>query len=313
MKILITSILLLISILLSPITDYRIETSDIANFWKAFEMLENALTKQDSIDIIQKYYIEKASPDFKRFIKVRNFTASEYVEKIGLYPLYWKSVKPLTENLESSIIELEDVFIKLGEAIPNYNQPDICLAIGCLRTGGTTSGDLVLIGAEIAAADHSVEKSGLPPWLKSIIGKTGGIISLVAHEIIHTQQSDNRKIIFKSNLLLNRTMKEGIADFLIFEILGLMVNNEIHIYGNNNESDLFREFEADLESKPRNYSKWLYNGGKSQDRPADLGYFIGFKIAESYYRKQIDKNDAIKQLLDQKNYTKIYKESLYLE
>ncbi len=37
MKILITSILLLSSILVYSNTDYRIETSDIANFWKAYE------------------------------------------------------------------------------------------------------------------------------------------------------------------------------------------------------------------------------------------------------------------------------------
>jgi len=309
----ITSILLISSIWVHSNTDYHIETSDIANFWHAFEMLNNVMTKQDSIDIIQKQYLDKASTDFREFIKIRNFTAAEYVEKIGRYPLYWRSIKPRTENIEDQLSELDNVVAKLEAAIPNYRQPNICFAIGCLRTGGTTSENLVLIGAEIAAADDSVEKSELPPWLRSIIGKTGGIISLVAHEIIHTQQIDRRIMNFGSNPLLEQTIKEGVADFLTFEILGLNINQEIHNYGMLNECSLLKEFEADLKSEPKDYTNWLYNGGKMVDRPANLGYFIGFKIAESYYQKQTDKSEAIRQLLNQKEYSKIYKESAYLE
>lgn len=311
MKIFIASVLVLLSNLVHPNADYRIETSDISNFWNAFELLNSATTKQDSIDIIQKGYIDEASPDFRKFIKIRKFTAIEYVEKIGKYPLFWKSVKPLTENINDSIDALVNVIAKLRSAIPKYHQPDICFAIGCLRTGGTTSKNLVLIGAEIAAADHSVQKSELSPWLKSIIGKTGGIVSMVAHEIIHTQQFDHRLIILGSNPLLEQTMKEGIADFLTFELLGRNINKEMHNYGTLNECDLLKEFETDLNSNPKDYSNWLYNGGKMKDRPADLGYFIGFKIVESYYHKQLDKNKTILKLLNQRKYKKIYKESNY--
>ena len=276
-------------------------------------MLNKAVTKQDSIDIIQKHYMDKASADFREFIKIRNFTAAEYVEKIGRYPLYWRSIRPRTENIEDQLSELDNVVAKLEAAIPNYRQPNICFAIGCLRTGGTTSENLVLIGAEIAAADDSVEKSELPPRLRAIIGKTGGITSMVAHEIIHTQQIDKRIIIFGSNPLLEQTIIEGVADFLTYEILGLTINQYIHNYGRQNECSLLKEFEADLTSEPKDFTNWLYNRGKMVDRPADLGYFIGFKIAESYYQKQIDKSEAIRQLLNQKKYSKIYKESGYLE
>ena len=80
-----------------------------------------------------------------------------------------------------------------------------------------------------------------------------------------------------------------------------------------NECSLINDFKADLESDPKDYTNWLYNGGKMKDRPADLGYFIGYKIAETYYQKQIDKSEAIRHLLNKKKYRKIYKESDYLE
>jgi predicted Zn-dependent protease DUF2268 len=292
-------------------TDYKIETSDIDNFWMAFDQLESAGSNEDSIDIIQKLYIDRASSEFKKFIRARDFTAEEYILKIGLYPRFWQSIRPLTERIESRTAEIQDVFNELGQALPDYKQPDLCFAIGCLRTGGTTSSDLILIGAEIAAADTSVEKSELPPWLKSTIGTTGGIISMIAHEAIHTQQFDHRRIVLFTNHLLEQALTEGVADFLTSVILGLNINAELHRYGDDNQCSLWKNFESDMESNPKDYSNWLYNSANAKGRPADLGYYIGFKIAEAYYQKQTDKRKAMETLLNKKKYKKVFQESKY--
>ncbi len=114
-----------------------------------------------------------------------------------------------------------------------------------------------MIGVEIAAADHSVEKSELPSMATKNHWKTSGLISMVAHEIIHTQQYDNRKIIFKSNALIEQTMKEGAADFLTSEILLLNLNKVIYNYGMQNECSLLKDFKGDLDSDPIDYSNWL--------------------------------------------------------
>ena len=31
-------------------------------------------------------------------------------------------------------------------------------------------------------------------------------------------------------------------------------------------------------------TNWLYQGNQAKDRPADLGYYMGYKITESYYK-----------------------------
>ena len=56
-----------------------------------------------------------------------------------------------------------------------------------------------------------------------------------------------------------------------------------------------------------------YNGSKSTDRPADLGYYIGYRIAEEYYNNSKDKTKVISILLDRKNYMKIFKKSEYIK
>ena len=55
-----------------------IETTDIDNFWIAFDNLKSASSKKDSIEILQTNYIDKSTEYFKEFIKIRNFTADEY-------------------------------------------------------------------------------------------------------------------------------------------------------------------------------------------------------------------------------------------
>lgn len=308
------SLLILIGVL--PIVGiaqakYEIETTDITNFWKAFDALEKATSKEDSITIIQEQYIEQSTTYFKEFIKVRNFTAEEYVEKIGLYPKFWTSVRPLTETIENRKAEIENVFAVYRKMLPNFKQPNVCFAIGCLRTGGTVVKDLLLIGSEIAGANQAVDKSEMTGWLESVIGNSGDIVAMVAHETIHTQQFDSGKIKWGRSFLLQQTLTEGIADFFTVELLGKNINQSVFDYGEKNKCLLKKEFLEDLQKTPKKINKWLYNGSKSKNRPADLGYFIGYEIAKSYYDKSENKEEAIANLLDMKQYKRVFKKSRY--
>lgn len=300
--------LLALPIFVEAQSDYSIETTDITNFWRAYDMLQSAVTTEDSISIIQKNYIDISTDYFKEFIRVRNFTAEEYTQKIGLYPKFWESVRPLTENIVQRKSELLEIFTKYQSTLPNYQQPDVCFAIGTLRTGGTTTSGLILIGSEIASSNAQVDKSEMTGWLASVIGNSGDILAMIAHEIIHTQQINRRK-----STLLSGVLTEGIADFLSEEIIGVTINEKIYEYGNQHHCELKKEFIKDLKEHPKDFNRWLYQGSKSKDRPADLGYFIGYQIAKRYYNKQQDKQAAIDTLLNAKKYKQILKDSGYLD
>lgn len=46
------------------------------------------------------------------------------------------------------------------------------------------------------------------------------------------------------------------------------------------------------------YAGWLYDGSQSPEgRPADLGYWMGYRIARGYYRRAADKAQAIRDML----------------
>lgn len=290
---------------------YEFETSDITNFWAAYDMLETAKTKADSVKVIQENYLDMASEHFKEFITSRSLKAEGYVRAIAAYPKFWTSVRPLTEDVVNRKAEIYKVFSAYKKILPNFKQPDICFAIGYLTTGGTTDKNLIFIGTEIAASNQTVDKSEMTTQMKNVVEGTGDIAAYIAHETIHTQQRDSRLFISGKNALLEQSIREGIADFFTLEFLGLNVNEDIFEYGENNECELWKAFEQDLKNHPRDYRKWVYNRATSKERPRDLGYYIGYKIAKAFYDKQQDKKKAIKTLLNVRKYDKVYKQSQY--
>ncbi|MDQ1923081.1 hypothetical protein [Massilia pseudoviolaceinigra] len=40
------------------------------------------------------------------------------------------------------------------------------------------------------------------------------------------------------------------------------------------------------------YTRWLYSGAADGERPADLGYVMGFRITEAYYKQARYKRQA---------------------
>jgi uncharacterized protein YjaZ len=58
---------------------------------------------------------------------------------------------------------------------------------------------------------------------------------------------------------------------------------------------------------------WLYQGNGAKDRPADLGYYIGYKIIESYYKNAGDKKQALRKILEISDFKDFLAKSRYEE
>ena len=122
---------------------------------------------------------------------------------------------------------------------------------------------------------------------------------MIAHECVHTQQTvplDKNAI---GCTLLNAVMKEGFCDFIGELMAGDQINKVALTYGNQHEKALWKEFKSEMCSD--HTANWLYNYGTTKDRPADLGYYIGYKIAEAYYKNAADKTQAIKDIIEMNN------------
>ena len=159
--------------------------------------------------------------------------------------------------------------------------------IGAYNSGGTFNEDGLFIGAEKQSDINNV------PYI-------------VAHELIHFQQ----KNWMENPTLLQQSIIEGSADFIGELISGRNINQEANDYGNRNEERLCREFVSRMDSA--NYIDWLYGVSGKDDRPNDLGYWMGYKITEQYYRKSVDKKQAIIEITDIKDYKEFLQKSGFL-
>jgi hypothetical protein len=276
----------------------KITTTDITNFWIAFDSLA---TSRDSLQTIQRLYIQKGTTVLKRFVKSRDLKASTYLSVIKAFPQFWKSIRQPTSNIENRGAEIEIAFQKLRRVYPKFKSPEVFFLIGCLNSGGTTGKNRIIIGSEIAAATNETVKWELPSWQKSVMGTTGDIPIMIAHEAVHTQQRLMRLPFiwgYLNHRLLTMSLSEGAADFISQLAMGEAINKANYDYGIQNEKMLWQEFRSAM--MKNDLSNWLYNGNNSKTRPADLGYFMGAQICKAFYDRSENKAKAIKKILRMK-------------
>jgi hypothetical protein len=62
-----------------------------------------------------------------------------------------------------------------------------------------------------------------------------------------------------------------------------------------------------------NYRNWMYNGLTVRDKPMDLGYYMGYKISQSYYKNAKDKRRALLDIFEIKDFQAFLEKSRYRE
>lgn len=289
-------------------TKAKIFTSDIDNFWLAYDSVKTTIDTTTQKDFIQRLYLNKATSGLKDFIIVREHSAKRHLNNILTKPKFWESLRPYTLQIKSYTTDIENLMLKFKKLYSNFKQPDVFFTIGCLNSGGTTTPDKILIGSEIAAADSTVDASEVESWLQGVFKLNTNVVYLVAHEVGHTQQNHGNG---NSNLL-GHCIKEGACDFIAELLMGKKVITPYMNYGKQNELQIWTDFQKQMLSS--DISNWLYNGSKKNN--ADLGYFIGYEICKSYFENARNKKKALKSIIelkysDAKKTLKFLKKSMY--
>ncbi len=279
--------------------DASIITSDIALFWQIYDASSNTFEPT----AFKSDYFDAGTTALRLFFesKIKNVTKlTSNLNNVGIND-YYKAIRSNTENLNDISTELLNGFKTLKTKYPDAVFSDVVFVIGALSTGGTVvkNGQMV-IGTEMFSKDDDTPLNALNYWQKQVVRDRSFLSSIVIHELMHVQQArhnlDGSGLLSK-NTLLDRAVNEGVADFVTFLVLGNFFNDFIHDFANPIEQTLWEEFKVDMEGT--DISAWLYNAGSATaDRPGDLGYYVGFKMAEYFYQKQSNKDDALKTLLE---------------
>jgi len=284
---------------------FEVITSDVALFWNAFDKLSNAPTAADSIKILEEEYINKGSAGVEQFMQGRIRSGKYLQQTIAQHAAYYTYLRQHTSKLDKALSRMHRHYKQLKKLYPETNIPQVYFVIGALNSAGTIQKDPV-IGVDMFGFYPETPKQELSPWLLSVLRPIEQIDIVVFHEIVHILQKGYPEM---EEMLLKKSITEGAADFVGELVTKSNINKHVHAYGNTHERELWLAFKDQMHGT--DISNWLYNGLTSKDKPGDLGYYMGYKICEAYYNKATNKKEAIKEILDIKDYTSFLEKSGY--
>ncbi len=278
----------------------KIVTSDIALFWKAFDMAK----PENDLIVYRDEYFKKGSVGLNEFRRARIGNSCALVDMINAHPKYYASLRESSAKIETYKPQMQASFRRLKEIYPEAVFPDVYFLIGRMNSAGTLSDKGLLIGVDMFGKTDEKSLEGMSDWHKAVVVKIERIPFIVAHELIHYQQKNSF-----NQTLLARSIGEGVADFVAELIAGDTINPHLHKYGNPREKELWLEYKKEMAGN--DVGNWMYQGEKAKNKPADLGYYMGYKIAESYYKNSADKKQAVKDILEIKDFQKFLADSKY--
>ena len=296
-------------------TNFKIITQDVEHFWEAFDALK---TSTDTTKVFQTLVLDRASDEFKVFIKKWNIKASHYTYYLRRFPEFYKTIRENTIRLINSEDSIRKNVAQLEKLYPNLNHADICIAFGNFRTGGNIAiendRNLIYIGLEFHGLDASTYIKEFSPAIQDYVSRSN-LFRTIIHEHIHIQhRTHGNKIArtFTGNTLAHRVLSEGIPDFIAQLIVPHRNNGNNYDYGLRHEPELKEKLKQELFSS--NYGDWF--GGDDAlflNKPRDLGYFMGSRIGRNYYIVNNLKGGDLTALIEIKNLEKFINESRYFD
>ncbi len=269
-------------------------STDIYNFWNAYDRI---ITTKDSLlqqQYLKEFYIDKASAGLEALIRSRNYTPNEFLNYINNASAFWKSIRTNILNVNILYPEIENDIQKLNNFYPELKPVPIYFSIGAFRTGGTAYENMILIGSELSLADKNTVIHELPEWRQPFYKEytpIEEIALLCTHEYIHTQQKE------LVHNLISKCLYEGIAEFVSCEATGKKSSVPAIAFGKVNQQQVITQFVKDLFLR-YNDNSWLWGENRNHLKVRDLGYYIGYEIAERYYKQANDKQIAVKELIE---------------
>jgi hypothetical protein len=282
----------------------KLVTSDIDLFWKAYDKA----TPANDLYVYRDEYLRKGSEGLKAFNSMRIGSSCNLVDAIAAAPKYYAGLREPSLKVASYEPQIRASYKKLQELYPDAVFPDVYFVVGRNSSAGTLTDKMLLIGVDMFGKSSPSSIEELSPWLKAVVGSMDRLPYVVAHELIHYQQKYPRN---QNSTLLTRAIGEGSADFIAELISGSHINPHLHEYGNPIEKELWLEFQKEMSGT--DVSNWMYQGERAGRRPADLGYYMGYKIAEAYYKNATDKRKAIRDILEINDINEFFSNSKYSE
>jgi len=261
----------------------EIRVSDVERF---YELYDTTAGKPSAAQL--QAYIDEGTEGFRAFTKMRNTTGERIAQAIEKQPEIFLRAKRCAAILPAVKARVATAMARLEDLYPEANLPPITLGVGRGKPVGTADRNGVMIGLEALCATDF-----LNPNLED------RFVYVIAHEYAHVQQvqfADENP----SEKVLRASLIEGGAEFIGELISGSVSYAHLAPMVKGREERFETEFLQDVD-KVALGSAWLYNHPGTPERPADLGYWIGYRITKAYYRNATDKRQALRDIIELRN------------
>lgn len=258
----------------------EIRTSDVDRFYALYDSAGGKPTAEQL-----QAYIDGGTEGFRAFTKMRNTSGERIAQAIEKQPDVFVNAKACAAVLPAVRTRLAGALKRLKQLYPEASLPPVTLGVGRGKPMGTADQNGVMIGLEaLCAVDF------MNPDVED------RFVHVIAHEYAHVQQArfsseDEEEKVLKATLL------EGGAEFIGELISGQVAYRHLPTAVKGREAAFEAEFLGDLD-KVAMGSAWLYNHPGTAERPADLGYWVGYRITKSYYEKAKDKRQALRDIIE---------------
>jgi hypothetical protein len=261
-----------------------IVTSDVDRFFALAD--DPALAAQP--DQLAARYLADPSPGLVEFMALRRITPEKLAAALRDKPQVFADARGCAAKLPAVRARLVAATDRLAQIYPAANFPPITVAIGRASTAGTANAKGLYIGLEALCMAKFIEADDEDRF-----------VHVIAHEYVHAQQP-LAQIEDREESVLRAALVEGAAEFIAEQMSGSVGYPLLHIWAKGREKELETAFLAEKDAKAIG-SRWLYNQRGTDGWPGDLGYWVGYRVAKSYYDRAPDKAAAIKAIIEMRD------------
>jgi len=259
----------------APAEDLMV-TSDLDLF---FQIYDHANGKPDAAAL--EAYLEYGSAGVEGFIPGRIDSAENLARVIAAEPGVYAAARTCAKNLGGLAARVRAARQALADLDPSSRFVTVYLLIGANNSGGTADQDQLMLGLEVLCT----------PPVPSDVPLDVRLTRIIAHEMTHALQTG-----FADQTVLGFSLNEGVPELIAELTTGSIFNAHLLDWTKGREAEIERRFTAEMNGA--DFSPWLYNGAGTPEAPGDLGYWVGYRIAKSYYDRAPDKHAAIIHMLE---------------
>jgi predicted Zn-dependent protease DUF2268 len=261
-----------------------IHVEDVASFYELYD----ATGGHPSAEQLQHDYLDPGSAGLHRLAQLRHVTGASIAATMSQHPEMYANAKRCMAVLPEGRRRVAAALRNLGRLYPQARFPPITIAVGRGKPVGVADATGVMIGLEPLCA---------VTWMEP--NREDRFVHVVVHEYVHVQQAIASPTLYDDEkpTVLEESLIEGVAEFTDELTSGSVSSTDLAAITRGREKAIETAFAADEDKT--DLSKWLYNS--TLTKPGDLGYWVGYRIVESYYEHAADKRRALREAIEMKD------------